>query len=843
MEHLILTVGVAWQPEEAPEGLTKLPNRMEDEGREPGSSDFGALLRHHRLALGLSQGALAERARLSLRGINALERGHRQTPQRDTLALLAGALALSDDQRQAFEAAAARPSLPRRREKTSVVVGPWSSAAGASLPFSLSSFVGRDVEINEIGALIRAYRLVTVTGAGGVGKTQTALHAATALRDPVEGLRFVALAPLRDPSLVASAIATASGVQEVPNHPLLETLVAFLKNKTMLMLLDNCEHVIGGAATVTDFLLRACPNLRILATSREPLRVAGERAYRLPSLDDNDAVALFVDRAQAADAHFTLTDKNRVIVGEICRHLSGIPLAIELAAARVTILPLTALAKALDGRFAFLAGGERTALPRQQTMHAAIDWSYELLAHPEQRLFERLAVFAGGCTIDAASAVCHGEGIAADDVLPLISTLVSKSLVVAELEGAEPRYRLLEPFREYAREKLIAHGEENAIAQRHLLAYIEDADRFVSRDQYCMVYYEYPQKEIGNWRAAVHWGLTKRNDVLGGLRLIGEVVCLWWATDAVISDARRWISAASEVVDEQTPPDVIAKLKLGEAELATHLDQRALQLASAQEAVAYYLEAGDTLRLVRAQTLLAGAHFCFGHTDEAFAMLDEALSIARRLGSRWDLWRVLRNLGLFLLEHDLVASRTYLTEASQLLQAADDRYNGAVMAIDFASLAFEEGDAESALRHLTDVFQKHRGFLISKRFVVLARRDIARCLVALGRYEEARENAIESLGAAREAQLDVLTTDSLRDLARIAVLRETSRLPEAHVIAARILGFVDVRLRALGSHYDVGLDPLFAPLREALGAETLANLMVEGATMTEEQAVQRGLAL
>ena len=370
--------------------------------------------------------------------------------------------------------------MPRRREKTSVVVGPWSSAAGASLPFSLSSFVGRDVEINEIGALIRAYRLVTVTGAGGVGKTQTALHAATALRDPVEGLRFVALAPLRDPSLVASAIATASGVQEVPNHPLLETLVAFLKNKTMLMLLDNCEHVIGGAATVTDFLLRACPNLRILATSREPLRVAGERAYRLPSLDDNDAVALFVDRAEAADAHFTLTDKNRVIVGEICRHLSGIPLGIQLAAARVTILPLTALAKALDGRFAFLAGGRnarRCRVSRRCTPQSTGATSF-LLIRSNGCSLGRLAVFAGGCTIDAASAVCHGEGIAADDVLPLISTLVSKSLVVAELEGAEPRYRLLEPFREYAREKLIAHGEENAIAQRHLLAYIEDADRF-----------------------------------------------------------------------------------------------------------------------------------------------------------------------------------------------------------------------------------------------------------------------------------------------------------------------------------------------------------------------------
>jgi predicted ATPase/transcriptional regulator with XRE-family HTH domain len=843
MEQLIRTVGVTRLPEEPPEGLTKLPNRMEDEGREPGSSDFGALLRHHRLALGLSQGALAERARLSLRGINALERGHRRTPQRDTLALLAGALALSDGQRRAFEAAAVRPSCPRRRGEPSVTVGPWLSAQSASLPFSLASFVGRDVEIDEIGALIRAHRLVTVTGAGGVGKTQTALHAAAALRDPVEGLRFVALAPLRDPSLVASAIATALGVQEVPNHPLLETLVAFLKNKTMPVLLDNCEHVIGGAATVTDFLLRACPNLQILATSREPLRVAGERAYRLPSLDDADAVALFVDRAQAADAHFTLTDKNRAIVGEICRHLSGIPLAIELAAARVTILPLRALAKALDERFAFLAGGERTAPARHQTMHATIDWSYELLAASEQQLFERLAVFAGGCTIDAASAVCQGKGIAADDVLPLISSLVSKSLVVADLEDDEPRYRLLEPFREYAREKLKAHGEENATAQRHVLAYIEDAERFVSRDQYCAAYYGHPQKEIGNWRAAIRWALTERNDVLGGLRLIGEVVCLWWGTDAVISDARRWIPAAFGVVNEQTPPDLVAKLKLAQAELATHLDQSALQLASAQEAVAYYSEVGDTLRLVRAQTLLGGAHFRFGQTDEAFAILEETLSIARRLGSRWDLWRVLRNLGLFLLDHDLAASRTYLTEASQLLQAVDDRYNIAVMAIDFASLASEEGDAESALRHLTDVFEKHRSFINSKRWTVLARRDIARSLVALGRYEEARANAIKSLGAAREAQFDVLFADALRELARIGVLRETICLPGAHVSAARILGFVDVRLRALGSDYDVGLDPLFAAVREALGAETFANLVAEGATMTEEQAVQTAVAL
>jgi predicted ATPase/DNA-binding XRE family transcriptional regulator len=459
--------------EDAGGGGSNLANAMADEGRESGSPDFGALLRHYRLAAGLSQDALAERARVSSQGISALERGFRRAPQRETLALLAGALALSDDQRRVFEAAAARPSLPRRRAKASVTVGPWPSAQSASLPFSLTSFVGRDVEIDEIDALIRAYRLVTVTGAGGVGKTQTALHAAAEVSDLGEGLCFVALAPLRDPSLVASAIATALGVQEVPHRSLLETLTAYLKSKALLLILDNCEHLVEAVATVVRGVLSGCPDIRVLATSREPLATAGERTYRLPSLSQDDAIALFADRAQAVDAHFALTSENTPAIDKICRRLDGIPLAIELAAARVNVLPARELLAELDNRFRILKGGERTALPRQQTMRATIDWSYNLLSVQEQRLLQRLSVFAGGCTMAGAAAVCAWGELCEDDLLDLLSALVAKSLVVAEPYGEIVRYRLLESTRAYAAEKLVDAGESDVIADRHL-RYLRD---------------------------------------------------------------------------------------------------------------------------------------------------------------------------------------------------------------------------------------------------------------------------------------------------------------------------------------------------------------------------------
>lgn len=440
-------------------------------------SDFGTLLRSYRLAAGLSQEALAERARMSANGIGALERGYRRTPQRETLALLARALALNDPQRQAFEAAATRRVKPRQRIG-SVTVGPWPEPASI-LPLALTSFVGRQAEVNEIAALVRAHRLVTLTGSGGIGKTQTALQVAAGLsRAPNAAVAFVGLAIIDDSSFVAPAIAGALGVQPVPRHPLIETLIAYLNNKTLLLILDNCEHVISDAALIAEMLLLKCPQIRILATGREALTIGGERTYRLPPLTASDAIALFADRAQAIDPHFTLNDRTAPTVGEICRRLGEIPLAIELAAARVDVLSLNSLAANLDDGLRILIGGERTALSRQQTMGATIDWSYKLLSAEERRVFERLSVFVGGCTLAAATEVCVTDGVSEAALLDHLASLIKKSLVLTDLETGEPRYWMLEPFRQYAYAKLAERGEQDAVARRHGVACLRMAEWF-----------------------------------------------------------------------------------------------------------------------------------------------------------------------------------------------------------------------------------------------------------------------------------------------------------------------------------------------------------------------------
>ena len=421
--------------------------------------------------MGLSQEALAERAGMSAHGIRALERGYRRTPQRGTLTIMSGALALSDEQQQELEVAAARWVLLRDGGRASVTVGPWPDTPASNLPLSLASFVGRERELDEIATLVREHRLVTLTGSGGVGKTQTALQVATALSD-ASAAWFVGLAPIGDPSLVASAIASALRVQEVPNRPPLETLLEYLKNKTLLLILDNCEHVVTQAATVADALLANCPRVRILATSREPLR-----ADRRASLSDSIAELCAIPSRSLAIAHVPSTIASRSPTTTHRRwpssagawtafrwRLNWPPLAVDS-------LSIAALVERLEARFRVLAGGERTALPRQQTMRATIDWSYDLLSAPEQRVFERLSIFAGGCTLTSAQAVCAGEDVATAEVFDLIwHSLVDKSMVVAEFDGIEPRYRLLESFRQYAREKLVARGEEQIVAHRHAVA-------------------------------------------------------------------------------------------------------------------------------------------------------------------------------------------------------------------------------------------------------------------------------------------------------------------------------------------------------------------------------------
>ena len=340
---------------------------------------------------------------------------------------------------------------------------------------------------------------------------------------------------------MVSAIASGLGVRPEPNRPLLETLLAYLKNRALLLILDNCEHVIAEAAHVAGTLLANCARVRILATSREPLKVAGEHTYRLPSLSLPSAVALFTDRARAADHHFELSDENAPIVAELCGHLDGIPLAIELAAARVNLLSLRAIAEKLSDRFRLLSGGERSALPRQQTMRAAIDWSYDLLGSPEQRLFERLSVFAAGCTLAAATALYATEDVAEDDVLEVLSSLVDKSLVVVEFEEDEPRYRLLESFREYAREKLAARGEQTTMTHRHLAACLELAERLDrARTERYGVWRPLAPAEMDNWRVALQFALRDRCDALLGQRLVAVL-----PVGSMPIEVRQWLHLAS----------------------------------------------------------------------------------------------------------------------------------------------------------------------------------------------------------------------------------------------------------------------------------------------------------
>jgi predicted ATPase/class 3 adenylate cyclase len=426
-----------------------------------------------------------------------------------------------------------------------------------NLPLQLTSFVGREREQAEVRRLLTTARLVTLTGTGGCGKTRLALQVGAELADAfADGVWFVDLAPLADPALVPQTVAAVLGVHEVAGRPLLQTVADHLRGRELLLILDNCEHLLDACAQLADALLRACPRLRILATSRELLGVAGESAWRVPSLTLPDArqppaaasltqyeaVRLFIERAVAALPTFAVTNQNAPAVAQLCWRLDGIPLAIELAAARVRMLTVEQIAARLDDRFRLLTGGSRTALRRQQTLQAAIDWSYQLLSEEERLLLQRLAVFAGGWTLEAAEAVGVGASIEGADVLDLLGALVDKSLVVAEGQGAHERYRLLETIRQYAGEKLLEAGEVGPIRDQHRDWYVGLAARAEPEltgpgEEEWLGRLEV---EHDNLRAALAWSLEGDPGV--GLRLAASLGG-FWARHGHLVEGRRWLEA------------------------------------------------------------------------------------------------------------------------------------------------------------------------------------------------------------------------------------------------------------------------------------------------------------
>jgi predicted ATPase/transcriptional regulator with XRE-family HTH domain len=730
---------------------------MEDAGRVSHRSNFGKLLRRYRLAAGLSQEALAERAKLSVDGVSALERGHRRSPQRETLALLAGALALDAKQRLELEAAAARPRLPRRAGG-SITVGPWTDSSVGSLPISPATFIGRSSELQAIAELVRAYRLVTITGAAGAGKTQTALRVADMLGDDTS-VCFVGLASVSDPALVSTAIASALGVQESPNRRLLDTLIAYLRKKTLLLLLDNCEHVIGTAARDVHELLAGCAQLRILATSREPLMSEGERRYRLPQLRPQDAIELFADRAQAVDVHFTLSGENGAFVGDICRQLDGLPLAIELAAARVSSLSLAAIHGKLDDRLRILTGGRPTALPHQRTMRATIDWSYDLLSTAEQLVFERLSIFAGGARLTEAETVCAGTSVAQSDVLDLLGSLVDKSLVAVDFERHEPRYGMLESFRQYAREKLAARGELTAAAHRHATVYLQLAERVSSQrvNEPTEVSHEQWFFEQDNFRNALQWALTERGDVQVGLRLAAEA-CYWEFFAA--PERRRWMDAALALAGESTPA-VLASLHRANSIVSFHLRDYETAAASGRIAFGHYRAVGDPTGTAQAANAMGYALWNMRRTVEARETFENALPVARAGQSHTALAGILA--GLATATDDIEAARRYVTEALKIHEASGNKIGVAYSLVSLGICENRAGNRESALAHTKQALSiaAELPAFAGVNVTTLALFNLSTDLIVLGRYDEAEQCVRQRLELALEYGLDYHIDTSL----------------------------------------------------------------------------------
>jgi predicted ATPase/transcriptional regulator with XRE-family HTH domain len=804
------------------------------------------------MARRLSQEELAERAKMSAAGISALERGSRQAPYRSSVDLLADGLALGGEMREQLHDLAERG----RRARALPARGAAPRGSTNNLPLQLTSFVGRARERVKVGDLLRKHRLVTLTGAGGIGKTRLALQVAAEMLDAFpDGVWLVELAPLSDASLVPTAIAVALGLQEEPDRALLETLNTRLRDRALLLILDNCEHVLAAAAHAANAILRACAKVSILCTGIEALGIAGEHVYNTPSLEAParnstpqlgatdalayPAVALFVDRAQAANADFELTDADAPIVAEICSRLDGVALAVELAAARVGTMPVAMLGELLDERFALLTYGNRTGPRRQQTLHALIDWSYNLLSEPERSQFCRLAVFPSGFTLELATAIGNdGAGLAALEVL---GSLVEKSLVQTEIAGDSPRYRLLESTRLYAREKLTERGELDTTAATHAAAFLELAQRLAiayetlpDREWKALV-----EPELDNWRAALEWSLGSRHDVSLGRLLAAELISVWTTRAAV--EGRRWIRLAMETIDDQTPPEVVARLQLADANIAMFLTLWKGMLSSAQRATSLFERIGDSGGALEAQIIAARALALLGHAAQSETMLRAALETVDTLRRPRLTAMALESLAMAkMTSGDVAASRPLYARAMSMCEAIGAEQAMATAAANLAGAEFRSGDAEAALHLAKQALAKFRAFNNPREVLIVC--NIAAYLVALGRLDEACEEARKGLSMALERRMDVQAVWALQHLAAVASLRHanTDRAAGGCRRAARMLGFVDGWLTALDvtRKYTEQQEyaALLSMLRQTLATEELAALLAEGGAWSKEQA-------
>ncbi len=694
---------------------------------------FGALLKRYRMAAGLTQEALAERASLSTRAVSDLERGLSRVPRYDTLDLLTTAMSLTASQRAALFAAA-RPPLPGGDAKATPL---------QMLPFPPTALLGREQEVAQALGLVqeRGVRLLTLTGPGGVGKTRLALEIAHHLRAGfADGLAWIDLTVLRDPTLVPQTVAQALGLQEQVDRPFSEQVRAFLQDKQFLLLLDNFEQVLSAADFVAD-LLMSCSRLQVLVTSRAPLHLRAEQQLMLNPLTPAAAVDLFRERAQRV---YPGLDDASPVVAAICEQVDRLPLAIELAAAHVRALSLPELAERLSDRLRFLRGGARDLPERQRTMQEAIAWSYHLLPPTQQRWFRRLSIFVGGCQLIAAESICRGEEpITSDEALSTIAALVDASLLQVEIKGdTPPRYSMLEVVREYAAEQLRAAGEEEDVKRRHAEYYAtlaEEVERIGSGQRNHEVHLE---RESANGRAALDFA-NARGEVTLGLRL-ATWFGRFWIARGQMSEANLWLErmlALDEASATQgASPAVRSRVLYYAAQLAQHLGRRERAGAFAQEALTQAEQTGDHTDLSNALALLGSIALARGAEEEAATYFAESYAAAQRAkdaGDPHQLSLALLHLGeLARKQGDVARATEFLEEALAYVRAIDMTWGIANNLTLLGHLARGQQDYERAkVRYRESLALYHR--LGNATYTAWCLEGIAAVACAEGRYQHA----------------------------------------------------------------------------------------------------------
>jgi predicted ATPase/class 3 adenylate cyclase/DNA-binding CsgD family transcriptional regulator len=584
------------------------------------------------------------------------------------------------------------------------------------LPAQLTSFVGRLEQLTQVRELLTQNRLLTLTGAGGAGKTRLAIQLAGQLAGEFDdGVWYVDLAPITDPDLVPVTVARALGLPDQPGRSTMDTLTRFIADRQMLMVLDNCEHLLDASAALVNALLGATAGLTFLATSREPIGVAGEVSWRVPSLSlADEAIELFIDRAHRARPDFTLSNDNAATVGEICRRLDGLPLAIELAAARVRALSLAEILDSLHDRFRLLTGGARTAVRRQQTLRASVDWSHALLTEPERVLFRRLAAFLGGFDLDAAQAVAGGGDVQRYQVLDQLSLLVDKSLVVADDSRGRTRYRLLETVRQYALEKLGESGEADAVRSRHRdyyasIAAVLDAPAGSDNEQRL----EQADTEIDNLRAAFGWS-RENSEIELALALASSLQPLWQARGRG-REGLTWFDAVltREVAQDAGLAAAVRARALADTAIHYLLFGAADSVDRAQQALALARSIDDPAVLARA---LTACGLTAGYNAEAAGVyFAEAIELARELHDRWRLSQILTwQASTAIAASDPIAARVAAEEGRDLADAIGDRFNSRHCRMCLGLAQSYEGDLAGAVAQLREVAAEakagHDGF-------------------------------------------------------------------------------------------------------------------------------------